>query len=75
MSNLIQNYEMILDTLKKTCSHIECFTQIRKLKLSNLELVTLNLTAEYMSINTALQLFRDLKHTYLETKIERTVYN
>lgn len=75
MSNLIQNYEIILDTLQKTCSHIECFTQIRKPKLSNLELVALNLTAEYMSINSELQLFRDLKHTYLETKIERTVYN
>lgn len=75
MNNLIQRYEIILNTLQKKCSHISCFTQIRKPKLSNLELVALNLTAEFMSINTELQLFRELKHTYLEPKIERTVYN
>ena len=61
--------------MQKTCSHIECFTQIRKPKLSNLELVAINLNAEYMSINSELQLFRDFKYTYLEHKIERTVYN
>ena len=75
MNNLIQNYEIILDTLQKKCSHIECFYQIRKPKLSNLELIALNLTAEYMSINTELQLFRCLKNSPLEHKIERTVYN
>ena len=41
----------------------------------NLELVSLNLTAEYISINTEVQLFRCLKGSYLETKIERSVYN
>lgn len=75
MNNLTQNYEIILNTLQNTCSSIECSKQIRKPKLSNLELVALNLTAEYMSINTELQLFRCLKQTYLENKIERSVYN
>lgn len=75
MNNLIQNYEIILNTLQNTCLHIECFKQIRKPKLSNLELVALNLTSEYMSINTELQLFRYLAQTYLAHKIERSVYN
>lgn len=75
MNNLTQNYEIILNTLQNTCSHIACFKQIRKPKLSNLELVALNLTAEYMSINTELQLFRCLSQTYLEDVIERSVYN
>lgn len=75
MNNLIQNYEIILNHLKTTCGDIVSSTQIRTPKLSDLELVSLNLTAEYMSINTELQLFRCLKSTYLEPLIERSVYN
>ena len=75
MNNLIQNYEIILNNLKTTCGDLNSFTQIRTPKLSNLELVSLNLTAEYMSIVTELQLFRYLKGTYLEAMIERSVYN
>ena len=75
MNNLIQNYEIILNNLKDRCADIESFHQIRTPKLSNIELVALNLTAEYMSINTELQLFRCLKGTYLQTMIERSVYN
>lgn len=75
MNNLIENYEIILNNLKDRCADIESFNQIRTPKLSNIELVALNLTAEYMSINTELQLFRCLKGTYLQTMIERSVYN
>lgn len=75
MNNLIQNYEKILNELRENCSHIQSRHQIRKPKLSDMELVALNLTAEYMSINSELQLFRCLKDTVLENKIERSVYN
>ena len=75
MNNLIENYEIIFNNLNTTCGDIKSYSQIRKPKLSNLELVALNLTAEYMSINTEVQLFRCLKGTYLENKIERSVYN
>ena len=75
MNNLIQNYNIILKELQKNCVAIENFKQIRTPKLSNLELVALNLTAEYMSIDTELQLFRFIKNTELESKIERSVYN
>ena len=75
MNNLIQNYEIILNNLRATCLDIDSFYQIRKPKLGNLELVALNLTAEYMSINTELQLFRCLKGTYLELLIERSIFN
>lgn len=51
MNNLIQNYEIILKHLINTCSHIETSRKIRTPKLSDLELVALNITAEYMSIN------------------------
>lgn len=75
MNNLIQNYEIILRELTKTCGHIESKHQIRTPKLSDLELVALNITAEYMSIHSELQLFRTIKGTKLEQKIERSIYN
>ena len=75
MNNLEQTYEIILEELKKTCSRIESFSQIRRPKLSNLELTALNITAEYMSYNTELRFFGAIKGTYLEDKIERSVYN
>ncbi len=75
MNNLIQNYEIILKELKNTCGHIQTSKQIRVPKLSDLELVALNITAEYMSINSELQLFRVICNTGLEGKIERSVFN
>ncbi|KAA6327598.1 hypothetical protein EZS27_023432 [termite gut metagenome] len=51
------------------------FKQIRQPKLSDLELVALNLTAEYMSYNSELHIFRIIKETYLDVKIERSIYN
>ncbi len=75
MNNLIQNYKIILKELTRTCKYIETTKQIRLPKLSDLELVALNITAEYMSINSELQLFRCISGTDLEGKIERSVYN
>ncbi|KAA6320286.1 hypothetical protein EZS27_029920 [termite gut metagenome] len=75
MNNLTQNYELILKELTTICSSITSFKQIRQPKLSDLELVALNLTAEYMSYNSELQLFRAIKGTYPDAKIERSVYN
>ena len=75
MNNLIQNYKIILKELTKTCKHITSNKQIRLPKLSDLELVALNITSEYMSINSELQLFRCISGTVLDGKIERSVYN
>ena len=75
MNNLVQNYKIILKELTKNCSNIESFTQIRQPKLSNIELVALILTSQYMSYNSELQLFRAIIGTELGTKIERSVYN
>ena len=75
MNNLTQNYEIILSEFTKICSHIESFLQIRQPKLFNLELISFNITAEYISYNTELQLFRAIKRTFLEDKIERSGYN
>jgi len=48
MNNLIQNYEIILNELAATCSHIECFSQAKQPKLSNLEIDTLNAIKIYL---------------------------
>jgi hypothetical protein len=75
MNNLIRNYEIILKELKNTCSHIDSIRQIRVPKLSDLELVALTMTAEYMSINSELQLFRFISGSILERRIDRSVFN
>ena len=75
MNNLIQNYEIILEELKNTCTHIDSIKQIRIPKLSDLELVALIMTAEYVSINSELQLFRFISGSVLEHRIERSVFN
>lgn len=48
MNNLIKNYKIILNNLKNTCDDIEIFAQVQQPKLSNIELVAINLTTEYM---------------------------
>ena len=75
MNNLSQNYKIILNQLSKVCSNFSFVPQVRKPMLSDLELVALNFTAEYMSINSELQLFRVIKGTFLDGKTERSVYN
>jgi hypothetical protein len=75
MNNFFQNYEIILENLQKLNVPLGNFVQIRKPKLSNLELIGLNLTAEYMGIDSECQLFRVIQSTPLFSKIERSVYN
>ena len=75
MNNFIQKYEIILKHLQSLNISLDSFRQIRKPRLGNLDLIAMNLTAEYMGIHSELQLFRDIQNTYLEKLIERSVYN
>lgn len=75
MNNFIQNYEIILKNLQDLQIDSLCFKQIRKPKLGNMELIAMNLTAEYMGIDSECQLFRVISSTYLSNLIERSVYN
>lgn len=75
MNNFIQSYELILDKLTKLPINFSNFLQIRVPKLSNIELIALNLTAEFKQIDSECELFRELQNTYLAPKIERSVYN
>ncbi|MFP5471467.1 MAG: hypothetical protein ACLGGV_07705 [Bacteroidia bacterium] len=64
MNNFIQNYEIIFNHLQKLGINFTDLKQIRKPKLGNLELIALNLTAEYLSIDSECQLFRVIHHSY-----------
>ena len=75
MNNFIQNYKIILKNLRNLDINTEIFNQIRTPKLSNLEIISMNITAEYMSIDIECHLFRLIKGTYLQGLIERSVYN
>lgn len=75
MHNFTANYEKILEVLKELELDSENFLiQIRKPKLSDLRIIAINLTSEYMSIDSEHQLFRVLP-TEIKSLIERSVYN
>lgn len=74
MHNFTANYEKILDVLYRFTSENILPYQRRTPKLKDIEVVSLCLTAEYMSIDSENHLFR-LLPDFLKLKIERSVYN
>src|SRR5690554_1064016 len=75
MHNFTANYEKILEVLKELELDSENFLyQIRKPKLTDLRIIAINLTSEYMSIDSEHQLFRILP-SEIKLLIERSVYN
>lgn len=74
MNNFDANYNKILKVLKLITDKEQFLRQNRQPKLKDIELIALNLTAEYLSIDSECQLFRMLPEV-LKGKIERSVYN
>ncbi|RMG81272.1 MAG: IS982 family transposase [Bacteroidetes bacterium] len=74
MNDFKANYDKILEILQQVSEKKNFLGQIRKPKLTDIELIAVNLTAEYMSIDSECQLFRILPDC-LKSKIERSVYN
>lgn len=74
MNNLSVNYERILEVLIKISKDQLLATQRRKPRMSDLELISLSLTSEFMGIDSENDLFRKLPES-ISTKIERSVYN
>lgn len=75
MNNFYESYKLICNEIKKLAIDFSDIRQIRQPKLSNVELIALNITAEYLGVDSECQLFRVIKNTELEDKIERSVYN
>lgn len=74
MHNFQSNYDKILSVLNQIEERSNFLNQIRKPRLSDKELIAINLTAEYLGIDSESQLFRKLPVT-LSGFIERSVYN
>jgi len=74
MHNFQANYEKILQVINSLGTKSSFKHQIRKPRLSDKELIAINLTFEYMSIDSEFQLFRILPFDLLQ-RIERSVYN
>lgn len=74
MNNFHANFEKILEVLQQKEHKMNFLNQKRKPKLSDLELIAIDLTSEYMGIDSEYQLFRVLPKS-LGDRIERSVYN
>ncbi|AMC11432.1 transposase [Lutibacter profundi] len=74
MNNFKANYNKILEVLKSITEKEQFLKQKRKPRLKDIELIAMNLTAEYMSIDSECQLFKEISID-LKNKIERSVYN
>lgn len=74
MSNLEASYELILSELRKISSKENLYLKPIIPKLSDLELISLIILAEFKSIDSEYQLFREIKGLEIDSKIERSVY-
>ena len=74
MNNFRESYEQILKVLKSVEKKASFLKQVRQPKLSDIELISVALTAEYLSIDSEYQLFRKLPKN-LASRIERSVFN
>lgn len=74
MNNFNANYDKILKVLSLITDKEQFLRQNRQPKLKDIELIAINLTSEYMSIDSECQLFRLLPEV-LKNRIERSVYN
>lgn len=75
MNNFDANYDKILNVLLTVNNKNNYIAQKRTPKLSDIELVAMNLTAEYMGIDSECQLFRTIDKLEISNRIERSVYN
>lgn len=75
MNNLDAIYDFILNELRKLTLNENFYFKPIKPKLSDLELITINISAEYLSLDSEYHLFRYLSNSKLKGMIERSVYN
>ena len=75
MSNLEASYKLILEELSKISDSDNFYFKPITPKLSDLELISLIILAEFKSIDSEYQLFREIKDFDIASKIERSVYN
>src|SRR5690606_748858 len=65
MNNLRANYERILEVLRKISTDRQLPVQRRRPAMSDLEIISLSLTAEYLGIDSENDLFESFHHVWL----------
>ena len=76
MSNIVKNYLRVLEVISfLNCELIYKSGVGRKQKMSDLEVVALSLTAEFMSIDSENSLFKQLNQAEIPNLIERSQFN
>ena len=76
MSNIIKNYFRVLEVISSlNCKPVSRSDVGRKEKMSDLEIVALSLTAEFMSIDSENSLFKLLNKNEIPNLIDRSQFN
>jgi len=76
MSNIVKNYLRVLEVISSlNCELIYKSGIGRKQKMSDLEVVALSLTAEFMSIDSENSLFKQINQAEIPNLIERSQFN
>ena len=76
MTNIVKNYLRVLEVISSLNCESEFKSGVgRKEKMSDLEIVALSLTAEFMSIDSENSLFKQLANDQIPNLIERSQFN
>ena len=76
MSNIVKKYLRVLEVISSLNCELEFKSGVgRKEKMSDLEVVALSLTAEFMSIDSENSLFKEINNQQIPNLIERSQFN
>jgi len=76
MSNIVKNYFRVLEVISSLGCELEYKSGVgRKEKMSDLEVVAMSLTAEFMSIDSENSLFKQITNAEIPNLIERSQFN
>ena len=73
MLKIVKNYFRVLEVISSLNCELEYISDVgRKQKMSDLEVVALSLTAEFMSIDSENSLFKEINNEQISNLIERS---
>ncbi|PKB15276.1 DDE family transposase [Flavobacterium sp. 5] len=76
MSNIVKNYLRVLEVISSLNCELEFKSDVgRKQKMTDLEIVALSLTAEFMSIDSENALFKQINSNDILNLIDRSQFN
>lgn len=76
LSNIIKNYLRVLEVISSLNCELEFKSDVgRKQKMSDLEVIALSLTAEFMSIDSENSLFKQILPDEIPNLLERSQFN